>query len=131
MTTISIICYSQHAYHPGNSPVETEGTLYSIQPYVSFYILTYLVANIASIKETLQVIADIMRHSGVGALPLLPMPTSLDVPFVPPTEQQLMIDTNQSIQTLYEKLKRSQESAAVVANLLTTADQSSARSSRP
>ena len=70
-----------------------------------------------------------MRHSGVGALPLLPMPTSPDAPFVSPTEQQLMIDTNQSIQTLYEKLKRGQEASDVVANLLVAADHS--RNARP
>jgi hypothetical protein len=89
------------------------------------------IANIVSIKQTLQVIADIMRHSGVGALPLLP--TASDVAFVSPSpsEQQLMIDANQSIQALYEKLKRSQDSAAVVANLLGAPEHASARSTKP
>jgi hypothetical protein len=77
----------------------------------------------------LQTIADIMRHSGVGALPLLPLPASPDVPFALPSEQQLMIETNQAIQALYEKLKRSQDSAAVVANLLGAPEQ--ARPSKP
>jgi hypothetical protein len=72
-----------------------------------------------------------MRHSGVGALPFLPVSPAQDVPFVPPSEQQLIVDTNRSIQALYEKLKRSQESAAVVANLLGAPDHSSARSTRP
>lgn len=71
----------QHAYHPGNSPIETE-------------------ANIASVKQTLDVIADIMRQSGVGALPLLPVPSATDISLAPPSEQQLMFDTNRSIQAL-------------------------------
>lgn len=53
-----------------------------------------------------------MWQTGVGALPVLPLAVA------PPMETQLMEDTNRSIQVLYEKLKRSQESAAVVANLL-------------
>lgn len=87
-------------------------------------LLTSSLATIASIKQTLDVIADIMRHSGVGALPLLPMPTSEspNAPVVLPSEEQLIIDTNRSIQALYDKLKRSQESAAVVANLLGAPD---------
>jgi len=63
-----------------------------------------------------------MRHSGVGALPLLPVPTASDAPFVPPLEQQLMLDTNRSIRVLYEKLKQRQDSAAVVADLLGAPD---------
>jgi hypothetical protein len=42
-----------------------------------------------------------------------------------------MVDTNRSIQALYEKLKRSQDSAAVVANLLGAPDHAPARSARP
>ncbi|KAF8218982.1 hypothetical protein L208DRAFT_1377811 [Tricholoma matsutake] len=101
----------QHAYHPGNSPIETE-------------------ANIASVKQTLDVIADIMRQSGVGALPLLPVPSATDISLAPPSEQQLMFDTNRSIQALYDKLKRSQDSAAVVANLLSAPDYASTRGAR-
>ena len=129
---------SQHAYYPGNNPTETEckpaiqpilSTLCLITP-ASIHSFIHSLARpaiITSIKQTVQDIADIMRHSGVGALPLLPMPTSPDVPFVPPSEEQLMIDTNRSIQALYEKLKRSQESAAVVANLLGAPDHPLAR----
>lgn len=36
----------------------------------------------------------------------------------PPTEAQLLIDANNSIKTLYESLRRKEDSAAVVANLL-------------
>lgn len=58
-----------------------------------------------------------MWQTGIGALPILPL-AGTSPPVVPPTEEQLMEDTNRSIQSLYEQLKRSQESAAVVANLL-------------
>ncbi|RDB27287.1 hypothetical protein Hypma_004370 [Hypsizygus marmoreus] len=94
----------QNAYHPGNSPAQTE-------------------ADIATLKQTLQTLTDLFWQTGVGALPLLPL-GGPDTPVVPPTEQQMMADANRSIQALYEALKRSQDSAAVVANLLGAPDQS-------
>ncbi|KAK0448458.1 uncharacterized protein EV420DRAFT_1338840 [Desarmillaria tabescens] len=93
----------QNAYHPGSSPAQTE-------------------SNISALKRTLEVLSDVMRHTGVGALPLLPFPQQSAVPQVAPTEQEMMIDVSKSVQVLYERLKRSQESAAVVANLLGTSD---------
>jgi hypothetical protein len=63
-----------------------------------------------------------MRLTGVGALPLLPMPTGSDVSSTIPTEQQMMTDTTHAVKILYETLKRSQESAAVVANILSAPD---------
>jgi len=63
-----------------------------------------------------------MRLTGVGALPLLPMPTGSDAASAIPTEEQMMTDTTRATQVLYEKLKRSQDSAAVVANLLAAPD---------
>ena len=78
-----------------------------------------------------------MRQSGVGALPALDIPAPsapadptmapLDIASasgimdstVPiPSEEKLMEDTMKGIKVLFEKQKRSQESAAVVANLL-------------
>ncbi|KAF9457364.1 hypothetical protein BDZ94DRAFT_1144569, partial [Collybia nuda] len=92
----------QNAYHTGNNPAQTE-------------------ASITALKQTLQMISDMLRNSGVGALPLLPT-TGPGAPVIAPTEQQLLIETNQSIQTLYERLNRRQDSAAVVANLLGAPD---------
>ena len=71
-----------------------------------------------------------MRNTGVGALPLLlPLPlqsnssetaaTSAAAPVVP-TEQQLLTDTTQSLQGLYDKVQRSYDSASAVSNLLST-----------
>lgn len=70
-----------------------------------------------------------LRSSGVGALPLLPM-TGPEAPTIAPTEQQMIVDTNRSIQALYDRLKRSQDSAAVVANLLGAPDHVAARGGR-
>lgn len=72
-----------------------------------------ITADIATLKQGLKVITDTMRQTGVGALPLLPAGST-----AAPSEQQMIHDTGRAVQALYEKLKRSQESAAVVANLL-------------
>ncbi|KAK0244982.1 hypothetical protein EDD85DRAFT_782954 [Armillaria nabsnona] len=93
----------QNAYHPGSSPAQTE-------------------SNISALKRTLEMLSDVMRHTGVGALPILPFPPQSGTPQVIPTEQELMVDVSKSVQVLYERLKRSQESAAVVANLLGALD---------
>ena len=59
-----------------------------------------------------------MRNTGVGALPLLPLENSEATPV--PTEQQLLTDTTRSLQALYDKVQRSYDSASAVANLLST-----------
>lgn len=80
-----------------------------------------------------------MRQSGVGALPLLDIPApsasadptmgSMDIATLGalagvsaavqvPSEEKLMEDTMNGIKVLFEKQKRTQESANVVANLL-------------
>ncbi|KAF8148646.1 hypothetical protein B0H34DRAFT_668360 [Crassisporium funariophilum] len=88
----------QNAYQTGNSPAHTE-------------------ANITALKQTLQLVVEMMRQTGVGALPLLPPSTASSPPALP-TEQKLLADTTKGLQVLYDKLQRSQESAAVAANLL-------------
>ena len=72
-----------------------------------------------TLKQMISVVIEKMRQSGVGALPNIPMsPTGAQVS--PPSEAQLLANTTKSLQALYEKLQRSQESAAVAANLLST-----------
>jgi len=68
---------------------------------------------IESLKQCIQNLYDTLRHSGIGALPL-PPPNATSIP----NEQQLLSEASRSVQVLYETLKRSQDSAAVVANLL-------------
>lgn len=74
--------------------------------------------DIAAAKQTLDIIIDLMERSGVGALPLLDIDTSGRAKI--PTEEQLVETATKRVQVNFEKLKRAQESAAVVTNLLTT-----------
>ena len=85
--------------------------------------------DIATTKETLSVLVDLIERSGVGALPLLvathhdhdnaPGRKEEKVPPSPPTEKQLVETTTKRVQVHFEKLKRAQESAAaVVTNLI-------------
>ncbi|PPQ70363.1 hypothetical protein CVT26_013797 [Gymnopilus dilepis] len=91
----------QNAYQPGNSPAHTE-------------------ADITALKQVLATVIERLRQSGVGALPIIPLPADPALPPVVPTEKELLESTTSSLRVLYEKLQRSQESAAVVANLLMT-----------
>jgi len=59
-----------------------------------------------------------MERSGVGALPLLDIDTT-GRPQIP-TEEQLLETATKQVQFNFEKLKKAQESAAVVSNLLIT-----------
>jgi len=90
-------------------------------------------ADIASLKQNLQMLSDLMRQTGVGALPLLPMPSeahsSQPAPVLP-TEEMMLTDTSRSVQVLYDRMKRSQESAAVVANLLSAPEHGGPRIGR-
>ncbi|KAJ7097077.1 hypothetical protein B0H15DRAFT_31294 [Mycena belliarum] len=92
----------QNAYRAGRTPTQTE-------------------ADLATMKQTLQMLSDLMRHSGVGGLPLLPVANENDPPPLP-TEEQLVTQTTRSVAMLYDQLKRAQDSAAVVANLLNSSE---------
>ncbi|KAF5390554.1 hypothetical protein D9757_002770 [Collybiopsis confluens] len=95
----------QNAYHPGSLPAQTAAT-------------------IAALKQNLELLADSSAHNGVGALPVLSFPhvppsngNSTDPGSVPP-EDQMITDATRSIQILFERLKRVQDGASNVANLL-------------
>ncbi|KAJ6612447.1 hypothetical protein B0H10DRAFT_2052475, partial [Mycena sp. CBHHK59/15] len=90
---------AQNTYHPGRNPTQTD-------------------ADLAALKGTLQMIYDMMRQSGAGGLPLISVPDGGPAPAIP-TEDQLILHTTRSVQILYDQLKRGQDSAAAVANLLT------------
>lgn len=68
----------------------------------------------AAATRELQVLLDFLRESGVGALPMLDPVSAQN----PPSEAQLLADTTRSVQRLYERHRRLQESAGVVASLL-------------
>ncbi|KAI0643964.1 hypothetical protein C8Q79DRAFT_973655 [Trametes meyenii] len=94
----------EHAYHPGTNPVQTT-------------------ADIAALKSAIQVLVDFLRQTGVGALPLDPPP----VPD-PRTEEQTLAEATRAVQVLYERQRRLQEGASVVANLLSAVEQTPASS---
>jgi hypothetical protein len=58
-----------------------------------------------------------MRQTGIGALPLLPSPMILGSP-LPFNEEQLLKHCSEGVQALYEKSKRSEDSAKIVSDLL-------------
>ncbi|KAI6125580.1 hypothetical protein EDD16DRAFT_1703079 [Pisolithus croceorrhizus] len=92
----------QNAYQAGNSPAQTE-------------------ADLVALDQTLHSLADFLKTTGVGACPL--PPSDLQSPLSgPPTEQHLIAEMNREVQSLYEKLKRIQESSGVVAQHLSTLD---------
>ena len=113
----------QNAYHPGTNPSQTA-------------------SDLANLKQAIHLLLKVMQQSGVGGLPLLALPSlqGTDVAMsvgetLPgldaantgtggiasiqvPSEEKLLEDTTNGIKVLFERQKRSQESAAVVANLL-------------
>ncbi|KIL66737.1 hypothetical protein M378DRAFT_347502 [Amanita muscaria Koide BX008] len=110
----------QNAYHPGTNPSQTS-------------------ADSSNLVQAIHILLEMMRQSGVGALPLLDIPApsasadptmgSMDIATLGalagvsaavqvPSEEKLMEDTMNGIKVLFEKQKRTQESANVVANLL-------------
>ncbi|KAK7053377.1 hypothetical protein VNI00_004003 [Paramarasmius palmivorus] len=97
-----------NAYHPGSSSAQTQ-------------------SDIATLQQNLHLLSDMMRHTGVGALPLIPVTgatndPSNDVSMVTettvPTEDQMLAQASHAIQVLYDRLKKLQDTAGVVANLL-------------
>lgn len=66
-------------------------------------------------------LAEFLKQTGVGALPLLDPANPLAGL---PAEEKLLEDTAKSIEAEYAKHQRMQESAATVVNLLTAVDQS-------
>jgi len=59
---------------------------------------------------------DFLRETGLGALPILPPGTILgSLPF---TEEDLLGDVSKGVQVLYEKSKKTHDSAKIVSDLL-------------
>lgn len=79
-------------------------------------------ADMTALQQALQVLTELMRQTGVGALPLQAPDLSN-----PPTEDQLIVETTKSVQVLYDRYKRMQESAGVVASLLNVTEQPTRR----
>lgn len=69
-------------------------------------------ADMAATTRELQLLLDYLRETGVGALPVLGPSQS------PPTEAELLADTERAVKRLYERHRRLQDGAGVVASLL-------------
>ncbi|KAJ3752136.1 hypothetical protein EV360DRAFT_55748 [Lentinula raphanica] len=106
----------QNAYHPGSTPTQTEGAHYPCRQKVN---------SIHSVCSFIRFNALHSVNIGVGALPILHVPPAITTNstnaaqdnIVPP-EAQMIADATRSIQILFERIKRVQESAGTVANLL-------------
>jgi len=70
-----------------------------------------------------------MHHTGVGALPLLPLPTDMSENPIS-TEEQIIADTTNAIQFQYEQLNGLKENASTVSNLLNTAELANTRAAK-
>ena len=70
-------------------------------------------ADIADLKQTLHVLVEHLRQTGVGALPL-------EAPPLPDTrtDEQVVGEATRAVQALYERHGRMQDGAGVVAGLL-------------
>ena len=84
-------------------------------------VIESLSAEIENLKQNLYLVIETMRnHTGVGALPILPLQPNSSVATPVLTEQQPLTDTTQSLQALYDEVQRSYDSASAIANLLST-----------
>ncbi|EPS98227.1 hypothetical protein FOMPIDRAFT_1127022 [Fomitopsis schrenkii] len=95
----NVLLATQHAYEPGNNPIQTA-------------------ADMAELQQALHLLAELLRQSGVGALPLRPPPLP-DAPSQPAEEEERLIaKMTAAVQALFEKRKRLEESTGVVSSLL-------------
>ena len=92
-----------------------------------------MAADIATLKQALLVLVEHLRQSGVGALPLDAPSTSMPgAPATPSSAQaqapgqgqgqvsdeQMIAEATRAVQVLYERQRRIQDGAGVVAGLL-------------
>ena len=80
------------------------------------YSFSSLVADIAGLKQALFVLVELLRQTGVGALPLEP-PQVPD----PRPDPTLVEEETRIVQALYERQQRIQDGAGVVAGFLSFA----------
>ncbi|KAF9648733.1 hypothetical protein BDM02DRAFT_3186843 [Thelephora ganbajun] len=76
--------------------------------------------EILALKAAIVALDDFLRETGLGALPVLPPGTVLGSP-LPFTEEDLLGEVSKGVQMLYEKSKRTYDSAKIVADLLSQA----------
>jgi hypothetical protein len=69
------------------------------------------------LKAAIVALDDLLRETGLGALPILPPGTILGSP-LPFTEEDLLGEVSKGVQVLYEKSKRTHDGAKIVSDLL-------------
>lgn len=79
------------------------------------YLPALVLADIVNLKQTLHELVELLRSSGVGALPLEIPPIVPD----PRPENALIEEESRVVQALFDRQKRLQEGAGVVAGYLT------------
>ncbi|TFY68405.1 hypothetical protein EVJ58_g1035 [Rhodofomes roseus] len=72
----------------------------------------------ATLHQALELLAAVLRQSGVGALPMRPRDPSNAASQPEADEERLIAEMTSAVQALFEKRKRLEESAGVVASLL-------------
>ncbi|KAF9790654.1 hypothetical protein BJ322DRAFT_1104308 [Thelephora terrestris] len=73
--------------------------------------------EIQALKVAIAALDDFLRETGLGALPILPPGTIFGSP-MSFTEEELLGDVLKGVQVLYEKSKRTHDSAKIVSDLL-------------
>ena len=92
----------------------------SISPIDIDKIKNIFLGDMLGLQHAVDVLQELLRTSGVGALPLL----NLQQPGPQlPSEEQLLTDTTNTTQQLFERLKSLQESSTIVTNLLSIPEQ--------
>ncbi|KAF8996414.1 hypothetical protein BDQ17DRAFT_1249761, partial [Cyathus striatus] len=99
--------------------------------YGEDYTTPHTEESITARNLQLRALNEHLVSSGIGALPLLPLPlpsssaenvsTELDgstEQVVPPSEPQMPVDQQRAIEVAFERLRRARESAGVEANLV-------------
>lgn len=70
-------------------------------------------ADVSAFQQAMQMLAELLRQTGVGALPIQPPDLANS-----PQEDHMVAETTKSVQIMYERYKRMQDSASIVTSLL-------------
>jgi hypothetical protein len=73
-------------------------------------------ADLSAIRQTLAILLDILRQTGIGALPVIPLSENQNASLKASDISKIVAETT----ALFERLRKRQEGAATVANLLAT-----------
>jgi hypothetical protein len=75
-----------------------------------------MTADLSAIRQSLANLTDTLRQTGIGALPVIPLSENQTTSLKASDISKIAADTT----ALFERLRKRQEGAATVANLLAT-----------